>query len=256
MLSKILTVARFTLHELLKSKILLITLFIGVLIAIATFVATEFTYGTPAKVALDFGFGMLSLSSLGIALFMGATLLPNELDSRTVYMVISRPVPRWCFILGKILGLMGVLVINVFILSVFTMTCLLLLGGELNQAIIFTAAFNILESLLLLLVVVFLSLFLNTILSSSTAFLVLFLGHAIQETQSITFVQNRAGFEYLLKFYHFFLPAFYKLNFKDYLVYERSIPQFEMFASFCYGLIYCLGLICLIIFIFNQKNLD
>ena len=199
---------------------------------------------------------MLSLSSLGISLFMGASLLPNELDSRTVYMVISRPVPRWCFILGKILGLMGVLAINVFILSAFTISCLLLLGGELNQAIIFTAAFNILESLLLLLVVVFLSLFLNSILSSSTAFLILFLGHAIQETQSITFVQNRAVFEYILKFYHFFLPAFYKLNFKDYLVYNTSIPQLEMLGSVLYGSTYCLGLILLIIFIFNRKNLD
>ena len=256
MFKKILTVARFTLHELLKSKILFVTLFIGVLITVATFVATEFTYGTPAKVALDFGFGMLSLSSLGISLFMGATLLPNELDSRTVYMVISRPVPRWCFILGKILGLMGVLVINVFILSVFTIACLLLLGGDLNQVIVTTAAFNILESLLLLLVVVFLSLFLNSILSSSTAFLVLFLGHAVQETQSITFVQNRAVFEYILKFYHFFLPAFYKLNFKNYLVYERSIPQLEMLASLMYGTAYCFGLILLIIYIFNRKNLD
>ncbi len=256
MFNKIFTVARFTLHELLKSKILFVTLFIGFLIAVATYVATEFTYGTPQKVALDFGFGMLSLSSLGISLFMGASLLPNELDSRTVYMVISRPVPRWCFILGKILGLMGVLAINVFILSAFTISCLLLLGGELNQAIIFTAAFNILESLLLLLVVVFLSLFLNSILSSSTAFLILFLGHAIQETQSITFVQNRAVFEYILKFYHFFLPAFYKLNFKDYLVYNTSIPQLEMLGSVLYGSTYCLGLILLIIFIFNRKNLD
>lgn len=256
MLSKIFTVARFTLHELLKSKILFVTLFIGFLIAVATYVATEFTYGTPVKVALDFGFGMLSLSSLGISLFMGATLLPNELDSRTVYMVISRPVPRWCFILGKVLGLMGVLCINVFLLTLFVIACLFLLGGEFNQAILYTAAFNVMECLLLLLVVVFLSLFLNTILSSSTAFLILFLGHAVKETQSITFVQNREGFEYLLKFYHFFLPAFYKLNFKDYLVYEKAIPSGQMLVAFLYGATYSLGLVFLIIFIFNRKNLD
>jgi ABC-2 type transport system permease protein len=256
MLNKIFTVARFTLHELLKSKILFVTLFIGVLIAIATFVATEFTYGTPVKIALDFGFGMLSLSSLGISLFMGASLLPNELDSRTVYMVISRPVPRWCFILGKVLGLMGVLCINVLILSLFMIICLLLLGGELNQAIFLTAAFNILECLLLLLVVVFLSLFLNSILSSSVAFSLLFLGHAVQETQSITFVQNRAIFEYILKAYHFFLPAFYKLNFKDFIVYEKVIPGELLITSFLYSVSYSLGLILLIIYSFNRKNLD
>ena len=73
-----------------------------------TYVATEFTYGVPERVALDFGLGMLSLSSLSISLFLGVSLLSKEIESRTVYMVISRPVPRFAFIIGKILGLSGI----------------------------------------------------------------------------------------------------------------------------------------------------
>lgn len=256
MLNKIFTVARFTLNDLLKSKILYVTLFIAVLIGLATFVATEFTYGTPLKVAQDFGFGMLSLSSLGIALFMGATLLPSEIDSRTVYMVISRPVPRWCFILGKILGLVGVLIINVGILSIVTIGGVVLLGGELTSIMVSVSLLNLLECILVLHVVVFFSLFLNTVLSSSVTFLLLFLGHAVKESQSLSFVQNRPEFEIILKFYHFILPAFYKLNLKDFLVYEAEVPFDYILGAVFYGSSFTLGLLLLIIFLFDKKSLD
>src|SRR4051812_38418902 len=120
---KISTVAKYTFKEILKSKILYSTLIIGLCMIVVTVVAAEFTYGVPERVALDFGLGMLSLSSLGIALFMGASLLSKEIESRTVYMVISRPIPRWCFIMGKVMGLMAVLTVNILILSLMTLTC-------------------------------------------------------------------------------------------------------------------------------------
>ncbi len=256
MLNKILIISFYTLKEILKSRILYVTLLIGIALMVVTYVATEFTFGVPEKVALDFGLGMLSLSSLGISLFMGATLLPNEINSRTVYMVISRPVPRWVFITGKIIGLMSVLLINIAFLSVLTLLCSYLLGGEINQAIIFAILFNVLECMLLLLVVVFFSLFCNTILSTSISLLVLMLGHAIKETQNIGFVESRAFIKTVLEVYHLILPGFYKLNLKDFVIYNQTIETSYILNSFLYGSCYSLFLFCLIVVIFNRKNLD
>lgn len=256
MFSKSLTIANYTLREFLKSKILYITLVIGLALIVVTFVATEFTYGVPERIALDFGLGMLSLSSLGIALFMGASLLPNELDSRTVYMVISRPVSRNAFITGKILGLVGVLIINVSILSLMTMGSSLLIGGVINQVIIWAIFFNFLESLLLLLLVVFMSLFINTVLSSLFSLIILLLGHAVKETQSISFAANRDIFKIVLEFYHLILPGFYKLNLKDFVLYNQALETSYLLSSFLYGCLYSLALFLLILFFFNKKNLD
>jgi ABC-type transport system involved in multi-copper enzyme maturation permease subunit len=256
MLQKCLTVSRYTLVELLKSKILYVTLGIGVAIVAVTFVATEFTYGVPQKVALDFGLGMLSLSSFGIALFMGATLLPNEIDSRTVYMVISRPVPRWVFISGKILGLTGVLVINIGFLSLMSLGVVSVLGGAIDEVMVLAILFNILESLLLLLLVVFFSLFSNAVLSSTVSLVLLLLGHAVKETQQVLFVENRPLLRTLLEIYHLVLPGFYKLNLKDFVIYNQTIPGAYVLQAFAYGVAYSLCLFLLILFIFNRKNLD
>ncbi len=250
------TVAYYTFREILKSKILINVFLIGLGLVGFVYVATEFTYGVPGKVALDFGIGMLSLSSLSIALFMGATLLPKEMDSRTVYMVISRPVPRYAFILGKILGLFGILIINLILLSFMTLLATFLLGGSVNGLIFWAILFILVECFLLLLVTVFFSLFTNNILSSLIALVFLVLGHAIQEAQNIGFVMHRPLLGSLLKFYHLILPGFYKLNLKDFIIYNQTLELSYLLGNLAYGLLYSVFVLLLIIYFFNQKNLD
>ncbi len=256
MLDKILIISKYTFNELIKSRILYVTLIIGIALMVVTYVATEFTYGVPEKVALDFGLGMLSLSSMGISLFMGASLLFKEIDSRTVYMVISRPVPRWVFITGKIVGLIFILLLNIGILSLMTLACSSFLGGVINQAIIVSIFFNLLESILLLLVVVFFSLFMNNTLATVISLTVLILGHAIKDTQSIIFVQQRPYIKYALDLYHFILPNFHKLNLKDFVIYNQTLESSYLVGAMTYGIGYSLFLFLMIVYLFNRKNLD
>src|SRR5690606_33901991 len=142
----------------LKSKILLNVGFLGLGLLIVTYVASQFTYGTPTKVALDFGLGALSLSSVGIAIFFGANLLAKEIDQRTIHMIISRPVPRYAFIVGKLLGLCIVLAINVLLLSVLTISIYFLAGGHYDSLLSWSIIFTFLEAMLVLFVVILLSL--------------------------------------------------------------------------------------------------
>jgi ABC-2 type transport system permease protein len=255
-LDKIVYIAYYTFKELFKSKILLNVFFVGLGLMAITYVATEFTYGVPERVALDFGLGMLSISSLAISLFLGVGLLSKEIESRTVYMIISRPVPRYAFIIGKLLGLTGIQVINVLILSVMTMVSSSLLGGEISSLLLWAILFIFLESVLLLLVVVLTSLLTNNILSVLFSVILLLLGHAIKETQNISFVQESGFLKRILDFYHFVLPAFHKLNLKDYVLYKTDLPLSFLISGLAYGLFYSLALLMFIIIIFNRKNID
>ena len=254
--NKTLTVANYTFREIWKSKILLNVFFVGVGLMIVTYVATEFTYGVPERVALDFGLGMLSLSSLSISLFLGVGLLSREIESRTVYMVIARPVPRYSFILGKLVGLMGIQAINVAILASMTIIATKLLGGALSSLVFWSIGFVFLESLLLLLVVVLLSLMANNILSVLFAVVLLLLGHVVKDTQEISFVKTNPLATKVLEFYHFILPGFYKLNLKDFVIYKQSLPFSYIGSSLAYGVLYSAFLLCVIVFLFNRKNLD
>ena len=255
-LNKVTTIAYYTMKEILKSKILLNVSLIGLGMMLISYVASEFTYGVPQRVALDFGVGMLWFSSAGISLFIGSTLVSRELESRTVYMIISRPVPRYAFILGKVLGLMQVLLLNIIILSLMTLTVFVFLGGQIDQLIYWALIFNVIESLLLLLVVVFFSLLTNNILSVLIALVLLFAGHFVKETQNIFMVKNNVLVSGLLDFYHYVLPGFYKLNLKDFLLYQQTLPAEYLWTNLGYGIVYSLFLLFLILFLFEKKNLD
>jgi len=253
---KVKIVAYYTFKEILKSKILINVFFVGLILMLLTYVATEFTYGVPERVALDFGLGMLSLSSIGISLFLGVNLLSKEIDSRTVYMVVSRPVPRFAFILGKIIGLIGIQFVNVFLLSTMIVSVTYLLGGAITPLVWWSIGFTFLESILLLLVVLLMSLLANNILSTLISVVVLLLGHAVKETQNVGFVQNNPFIKTILEVYHFFLPGFYKLNLKDYILYKVTLPVDYLMSSLSYGLSYSVFLLMVIIYLFNKKNLD
>lgn len=255
-LSKILTISEYTFKELFKSKILLNVFFVGLALMLVTYVATEFTYGVPERVALDFGFGMLSVSSLAISLFLGVGLISKEIESRTVYMIVSRPVPRYAFIIGKVLGLIGIQVLNIAILSSMTLIATNLLGGEINSLIIWTIIFTLLESVLLLLVVVLVSLLANNILTVIFSVIILLLGHSIKDTQEISLVKGSPFLSGLLDLYHFFLPAFHKLNLKDFVIYKKELAISYIIPNLAYGIIYSFALLVFIVLIFNKKNLD
>lgn len=256
MKNKALIVAFYTFKEILKSKVLVNVFFAGIGLMLVTYVATEFTYGVPERVALDFGLGMLSLSSLAISLFLGVTLLSREIDSRTVYMVISRPVSRHSFIIGKLVGLLGIQAVNVILLSAMTLVTVKFLGGEINSLIYWAIGFTFLESLLLLFLVVLVSLVANNILSSLLSVVVLIMGHAVKETQNLNFVNERPELKTVLEIYHFILPGFYKLNLKDFIIYKTSLPLDYLMSSAIYGISYSGFLLLLIIILFNRKNLD
>lgn len=255
-LNKIGFIAYYTFKELFKSKILLNVFFVGIGLMVLTFVATEFTFGVPERVALDFGLGMLSVSSIAISLFLGVSLLSKEIESRTVYMIISRPVPRYAFILGKLAGLLGIQALNVIILSIMTITSSLLLGGEITPLLIWAIFFIFLESVLLLLLVVLTSLLTNNILAVLFSVILLLLGHAIKETQEISFVKSSPFLRGILDVYHFVLPAFHKLNLKDFIIYERDLALSFLIPNMFYGVAYSMALLMFIIFIFNRKNID
>ncbi len=256
MFTKALIVARYTFQEMLKSKILWNVALLGFGIALMTFVAAEFTFGVPDRVALDLGLGSLTLSSYGITLLIGINLIRKEEESRTVYLIISRPVSRVAFLIGKMLGVSTFLVLNLFLLSLVTVGVVLSLGGNISSLALTAMFFSMLEAIMLLSVVVALSLLANQAIALMGAILLLVVGHAINETQSILYVQLRPWLSNVVELYHLVLPGFYRFNLKDLVLYQQELATDQIVRTFFYWLFYTTGLISCSAWILNRKNLD
>ena len=256
MLNKVLIIASYTAKEIIKSKILLNTLFLGIGLFIVTFVAYSFSYGDPTRVALDFGMGCLSLYSVGISIFMGVSLYYDEIDNRTIYQIISRPVSRGSFLIGKYLGLGSVLFLNIVILSVISLILYFVLGGEYNSLILWNIIYTVLEAFLCLAIVTLCSLLTSKVFSVIITISLYISGHAISGVKLLTFVEKRPALEAIIDGYQFLLPGFYKLNIKDFLLYKNDLSLSYLFSTLGYGATYILALLLLSIFIFKKKDLN
>ncbi len=255
-LEKLFWIARYTFLEVSKSKLIYAIFGIGVLIWIIAYVASEFTYGVPQKVSLDFGLGLMSLSSLGVSIFLGATLIYKEIENRTVYIVLTKPTSRSTFIVGKILGLLAVIILNVIILSFFTLSCYFLQGGLWSSMILWAILFTIIESIIVLVVVIFFSLLTNPILTSLYGLGFAVVSHALSNISDLYFVKDNPALLKLLKILKFIMPDLSSLNLRPYVLYEKvvSINNLGMAAASASFYVVAFGFLCC--YLFSKKQFE
>ena len=143
-------VALHVFRDSVRDKVLYgIIAFAAVLMA-ASYLIGQITAGQDIKVIKDLGLAAMSVFGLFIAVFIGIGLVAREIDRRSIYAVLAKPIRRHEFIVGKYLGLVGTLVVNLAMMAVPYYLVLAYLGWTLPDRTIAAAAAPLLDPRLLL----------------------------------------------------------------------------------------------------------
>jgi len=114
----VLLVARHVFKDSVRDRVLYGIGAFAVLLIAAAYLIGQLTAGQDVKIIQDLGLAAISLFGLFIAIFIGIGLVWKELDRRSVYAVLAKPVGRPVFVLGKYVGLLLTLLVNVALMSV------------------------------------------------------------------------------------------------------------------------------------------
>ncbi len=115
---RVFSIARNTFREAVRDRVLYnLVLFALVLIASAIFLG-ELSGGQETKIIIDLGLSSILLFGLFIAIFVGVGLVYKEIERRTLYAILSKPIGRGEFLLGKYLGLCLTLLVNVIVMGI------------------------------------------------------------------------------------------------------------------------------------------
>lgn len=114
---KVAAIAINTFKEAVRNRVLYVLLFFSILIMIGAWVASTLSIDDETKIVRDLGIGAINFISLLIAVFVGIGLVYNDLDKKTIYTIVSKPISRWHFILGKYLGLLLTIAVNVMVMT-------------------------------------------------------------------------------------------------------------------------------------------
>ncbi|MFH0793744.1 MAG: ABC transporter permease subunit, partial [bacterium] len=105
-MSKVYAIALNTFKEAVRNRILYILLIFALVLMGSSGVISDLSIAEPEKIVKDLGLAGINFFGLLIAIFIGIGLVYNELDKKTIYTIVSKPIDRHQFLLGKYFGLL------------------------------------------------------------------------------------------------------------------------------------------------------
>jgi ABC-2 type transport system permease protein len=114
---RIWAIASNTLLELVRLKVFYFLLLFALLIIGSSAFMVRFTFQEQFQVLKDVSLGAMSIFTWLLAVLATAMLLPKDIEDRTLYTILAKPVPRFEYLLGKLLGVLLLLLISVAVMS-------------------------------------------------------------------------------------------------------------------------------------------
>ena len=104
------TIAQNTIRELIRNKFFSVILFLGIIFILVSFALETLALGELRRVLYDFGLSFIEITGLAVILFLGGGMIAREIEGRTIFLMLSKPVSRSSIFLGKFIGFATVVV--------------------------------------------------------------------------------------------------------------------------------------------------
>ena len=158
-MGKVAAIAMNTFREAIRNKVLYALLLFAVLLIMASIVVARLSLHEEIRVVQDLGLMALSLFGVLIAVFIGVNLVYKELDKKTVYFLIPKPLCRSQFLLGKYAGTLLTMAILIFVMSIVLLAVIWFMGARPSVVVVQAIWFYFIEIVVISAIALFFSSF-------------------------------------------------------------------------------------------------
>lgn len=253
-MNRILWLTYNTMVQIVRQRILYTVIFFAIsMIAVGSVLDTA-APGQKGIMVLDVGLGAINLFGVMISIVMGVNLLYQELDRKTVYNVLSKPVSRAEFVLGKYFGQLIAIAIVLLGMSAFLVLATWAAGGAVPP-IAGQALWAIyLELMMVSAIAMLFSSFSTPYLSGLFTLGIWIVGSLASEIRNYQRFWDLKAYQDIVAKIFFVLPDFSKLNLKDRVPYNLAPPDGYVWQITLYALLYTAGLIIVSVMIFKRRD--
>lgn len=251
--------AKLYLMEQIRRQAHLITLFLGVILLMLPAYVNAFSLGLSAfeRVAKDFGLTLINFYAVGMAIYLGVTAVSSDVERRTLYPLLARPIPRWAYLLGKIVGVMVVLLSSVLVLSLCLMLSIAALSKFADGQLMVVAVCYGLEASVLAAACIFFSTFSSPPLAGVLGVFLYFVGGLSTSFINFFLVEDRGSpmAAMLARGLKMVMPHFDLFRVKNAVVYSLELPPDYLASVLVYGLAWMVLFLLLAERVFSRKDL-
>lgn len=248
-------VALNTFRETVRDKVLYNLLLFALLMISSSYVLGKISVYQEIKIIKDLGLASISIFGMVIAIFIGIGLVSKEIDKRTLYSLLSKPVSRAQFLAGKYCGLCLTLLVNVLIMTIGLYGVLFAMREPFEPALM-TAIFLIYMKLCVLVAVAILfSTFTTSILAGLFTGFVYVAGYFSSDLKNFDTIVESGVLPALTTVLYYVLPNFRNFDVKAPVVAGHAVPMSQVGWATLYALLYVSLVLVVSIWVFQKRNL-
>lgn len=253
-MKSILIIAKNTFKECVRDKILYSILGFALLFIISTIFLGSISLGEDLKIIRDFGLAGIYIFSIIITIFIGTSLVYKEIEKRTLFITLAKPVTRSKFILGKFVGLfLSVTLVTALMLTVYLIVVASRGGGFDWRGLVATTMLLPEIAVFIGLSILF-STFSTPLASTIYAIMVLAIGHSLEST--LLYLKKIGGASYyIFQGLYYILPNLEKFNLRNLVVHDSPINSQGIVFALAYGFAYSILLLIVANWSLNKQEL-
>ncbi|MBI3805005.1 MAG: ABC transporter permease [Nitrospirae bacterium] len=251
-------IARNTFKEAVRNKILYSLIFFALVMMGLSLVLDQVTIGQRSKIIKDFGLASINIFGVLIAIVVGISLVYKEIDKRTIYPILAKPVRRSQFLIGKYFGIVLTLAVEVMVMSFFLFFLLGIYAagsGPVFDVGLFEAiAFIFMELAVVAAAAILFSSFSTPFLSGMFTLAIYIIGHLTADLKRLGALSGNLLLERLTALMYYLLPDLENFNIKGEVVYGLPLESGKIFLGSLYALVYISLLLFLSSVIFQTRD--
>jgi len=251
-------VAANTFREAVRDRVLYSLVFFALLMKAAAILVGQISINIEDLVVISLGLSAISIIGLLIAIFIGVGLVYKEMDKRTLYALLAKPVRRWEFIVGKFSGLVLTLTVNTAAMAGALFLVLLYVKHvlEAKDITVLVAVYFILLKLSLVVALAMLfSCFTTPLLSILYTSGLYVAGLFVLEMRNFHARTPNPALEGFFRVLSYLLPNFQNFDVMGSAVHGRAVPGSLILENTGYTVLYCVIVLLAASLIFSRRNL-
>lgn len=239
----------------------------AVLLIAASFLISQLTAGQDMKIIKDLGLAAISWFGLAIAIFIGINLVSKEVERRSVYALLSKPLSRSQFILGKYVGLVFTLVVNLSAMSVAFALVLAYMNATaapglkaawpapaLDPRLLAAVLLTVAELMVITALALFFSTFTSPLLAAMLTFGLWVAGHFNRDLRNFEAVLDVVPVVWLTRALYYVLPNLAPFNIRAEVVHGVAVPVRDVVLTLAYAAVYIALLLVAATAIFRRRD--
>jgi ABC-type transport system involved in multi-copper enzyme maturation permease subunit len=254
-------------RESVRDKVLYNLVLFAVVLTAASYLIGQLTAGQDVKIIKDLGLSATSIFGLFIAVFIGIGLVSKEVERRSIYALLAKPIHRYQLVIGKYCGLMLTLAVNVAVMAAAIYVVLAYMvwsvpasvqsawdAPALDPALLKAVTLIFVELMLVTAVALCFSTFSTPMLSAAFTFGLYIVGHFSGDLRNFQQVVDSPAAARLARGLYWVLPNLAQFDVKADVVHGAHVPLGYMAIAVAYAAVYVGALLAIAVLVFSRRD--